>query len=326
MNFNIIRSLSPAVPTEIYDTYWRFAVERQEIFYRRLNHSSLPLTDDPILLKYKFTNAYRASDRTSQYLIRNVIYTGEQTPDELFFRIILFKIFNKIPTWELLKENIGEILYATYSFEQYDEVLTKALDQGIAIFSSAYIMPSGSKYFRYSRKHRNYLKVLESMIADNIPYRIHKASSMRYAFDLIRSFPMIGDFLAYQYLIDLNYSILTNFSEMEFIVPGPGARSGIKKCFSSLGGLNEVDIIRLVTERQQYEFDRLEIQFQSLWGRPLQLIDCQNLFCEIDKYARVAYPHIKGIGDRTKIKQKYHPTAQTIPFWYPPKWNINHLI
>ena len=30
------------------------------------------------------------------------------------------------------------------------------------------------------------------------------------------------------------------------------------------------------------------VEFRDLWGRPLQLIGCQNLFCEVDKYARVA--------------------------------------
>ena len=61
----------------------------------------------PLLDRHKFTNAYRASDRVSQYLIRFVIYQGDQTPEEIFFRTILFKLFNKIETWELLILPIG---------------------------------------------------------------------------------------------------------------------------------------------------------------------------------------------------------------------------
>ena len=61
----------PLKPTVVYDTYWRFAAERQEIFFRRVVRTSQPpWTADPILAEYKFTNAYRASDRVSQYLIR----------------------------------------------------------------------------------------------------------------------------------------------------------------------------------------------------------------------------------------------------------------
>src|SRR5438094_843323 len=65
-------ALSPARPSPVYETYWRFAAERQRIFFSRLAGDPAPWTVDPILGSYKFTNAYRASDRVSQYLIRNV--------------------------------------------------------------------------------------------------------------------------------------------------------------------------------------------------------------------------------------------------------------
>jgi hypothetical protein len=134
---------------------------------------------------------------------------------------------------------------------------------------------------------------------------------------------MIGDFLAYQFVTDINYSEIMDFSEMTFVVPGPGARDGIRKCFPSLGGLNEVEIIKLVADHQDREFERFGIEFRNLWGRPLQLIDCQNLFCEVDKYARHAHPDVKGISGRTRIKQSYRPNSEVISYWYPPKWNIN---
>ena len=161
---------------------------------------------------------------------------------------------------------------------------------------------------------------------DEVPARLAQMTKMRDAFDLLRSYPMLGDFLAYQYVIDLNYSEAVNFSEMEFVAPGPGARSGLRKCFASFGGLSETDLIRVVAERQEEEFAMRGIGFQSLWGRPLQLIDCQNLLCEVDKYARVAFPEYEGVGNRTRIKQVYQPSPDPIDYWYPPKWGINHLV
>jgi hypothetical protein len=125
---------------------------------------------------------------------------------------------------------------------------------------------------------------------------------------------------------DVNYSSLTNFSEMEFVVPGPGARDGIAKCFSSLGGLTEADVIKVVADRQEQEFFDRGIVFQTLWGRRLQLIDCQNLFCEVDKYARVKHPDVAGRQARTRIKQKFSAIADPIEFWYPPKWGINERV
>src|SRR5205823_6316211 len=81
--------------TPVLDAYWRFAAARQEIFMRRLAGANPPWTDDPILRTYRFTNPYRASDRVSQYLIRNVIYEGDQTVNEVFFRTLLFRLFNR---------------------------------------------------------------------------------------------------------------------------------------------------------------------------------------------------------------------------------------
>ena len=321
-----VSRLSPAKPTTVYDTFWRFAAERQEVFFRRVEGCSPPWTHDSILAHFKFTNAYRASDRVSQYLIRHVIYEGSQSSEEVFFRTLLFKVFNKIATWELLKAAVGEIEYSSYSFDAYDNVLTRALAAGRAIYSAAYIMPSAGRVFGYTRKHRNHLKLIEGMMADDVPQRITGTRTMRDAFGLLRSYPSIGDFLAYQFVTDLNYSEITNFSEMEFVVPGPGALDGIRKCFSDLGGLTEADLIRVVTERQEDEFQRLGLGFRDLWGRRLQLIDCQNLFCEVSKYARVKHPDIKGVGNRSRIKQVYRPTAEPVEYWYPPKWGINSLI
>ena len=128
-----ILSISPAKPTKVYEYYWRFAAERQEVFFNKMNGIE-PLTKDSSLLKYKFTNTYRASDRVSQYLIRDVIYKGSQKADELFFRIILFKTFNKIETWVRLSEEFGEIRYSEYSFERYNRFLTGLMSKGVRIY------------------------------------------------------------------------------------------------------------------------------------------------------------------------------------------------
>jgi hypothetical protein len=314
---------APAEPTAVFDTYWRFAAERQAVFFRKAIGEIPPWTEDPILREYKFTNAYRASDRVSQFLIRHVIYDGLQEQEEVFFRIILFKLFNRIDTWELLNREIGPILWRSYSFAAYERALSRAMARGERVYSAAYMMPSGREAFGSVRKHVNHLRLIESMMQERLPARIAAASSMHEAFELIRSYPTIGDFLAYQFVTDINYSTLTKFTEMDFVTPGPGARDGIRKCFRDLGGLNEAEIISLVAERQDEEFSRRGIVFQSLWGRPLQLIDCQNLFCEVDKYARVAHPDARGISDRTRIKQKYRPQGEPIDYYFPPKWKLD---
>jgi NTP pyrophosphatase (non-canonical NTP hydrolase) len=311
----------------VYDTYWRFAAERQQVFFRRLEGKELPWTSDPIIREYKFTNAYRASDRASQYLIRHVIYRDDLPgePEEVVFRTLLFKVFNRIDTWELLEESVGRVTYADYSFKRYDQILTRAMGRGKKIYSAAYIMPSGGS-LGHDRKHRNHLALIERMMADDLPSQLGEATSMQKAFDLLRAYPTIGDFLAYQYVTDLNYSTVTDFTETEFVVPGPGAVDGIRKCFKDTAGMPDAEVIKFMADRQEVEFERLGIDFRTLWGRRLQLIDCQNLFCEVDKYARVQHPDIGGVSGRTRIKQKFRPSHDPIRYWYPPKWGINDAV
>jgi thymidylate kinase len=318
--------LAPAKPTVVFNTYWRFAAERQAIFFRRFHELTPPWTEDPILSRYKFTNAYRASDRVSQYLIRNVIYRGDQSPREVFFRVILFKFFNRIDTWNRLLAAFGELSAKRFKSQQYDNVLTAALESGELLYSGAYIMPSGGVGWREDRKHRMHLRLLEYMLSHELPERVAGARNMRAAFELLKSVPTIGDFLAYQYVTDLNYSTTTDFRENEFVVAGPGARDGIRKCFESLGGLTDADLIRFVSDRQEEEFGLRSLKFESLWERPLQLIDCQNLFCEVDKYSRVYHPDVKVNSGRARIKQQFRPSPTRIDYWYPPKWGLNDRI
>jgi hypothetical protein len=319
--------LAPAKPTAVFESYWALAAERQNVFFRRFRSEPEPWTQDPILQAFKFTNAYRASDRVSQYLIRHVIYRDDlpRSPPEVIFRILLFKLFNRTETWELLERAHGPLLGSEFAPRLWGKTLEAAFRRGEAVYSAAYIMPPARR-FGYKRKHSNHLALLERMMRDGIAERLLDANSMQEAYSILLGYPYIGTFLAYQFATDLNYSPVMNFSEMDFVVPGPGARSGLAKCFTDLGGLSEEEMIRLVADRQESEFEARGIPFQSLWGRRLQLIDCQNLFCEVDKYARVMHPQIRGHSDRSRIKQSFSPSSARLPYWYPPKWGINGAV
>ena len=315
--------LEPIKPTEAFDTYWRFAYERQEIFLKRIRGFTGQLTDDPILQQYKFTNTYRACDRVSQYLIRKVIYSERLDSKDTFLRIILFKLFNKIETWELLENKFGFISTDNFSVEGFVEFLNIEMNRGRILYSNAYMMASGCKEFQVTRKHHAHMLLIEKMLKEDVPQKIHDCDAMKDSYQTLLSYPLIGSFLAYQYATDLNYSDLTNFSEIEFTVPGPGARDGIRKCFITLGGISETELIKIVTDRQEQEFQRLGLDFQILGGRPLQYIDIQNIFCETDKYCRVAHPDIKGLSNRTRIKQVYRINEEPIEYFFPPKWNVD---
>lgn len=311
--------------TAVFDSYWKFAAERLSIYYRRLVDPDGPWTRDPIIAAHRFTNSYRAADRVSQFLIRDVQYREDrsQAPTEVFFRTLLFKIFNRIDTWRSLETELGPLSWQSSDLNEISNILDREMSRGSRIYSAAYIMPSPS--LGHERKHANHLALLSRMIDDGLPGRLTRASSLAEVYERILAYPGLGPFLAFQYAIDLNYSTLLDFSESDFVVAGPGALDGISKCFHDGARLDATEIIHAMTDRQDREFARLGLDFSGLFGRRLQPIDCQNLFCEISKYARLAHPEVKGISGRTRIKQQYRarlPDAVAMPF-FPPSWNLS---
>lgn len=314
------------IATSIFNTYWYFAAERQRAFRARLRGAILMTSQDSILREYKFTNTYRASDRTSQFLIRHVIYDcQERTFRDTFARILLFKLFNRINTWRYLEDTVGPISADTIDPAEFSIALHRARAEGMRIYSAAYIMPSPFM-FGSSSKHENHLRLLRLMLDDYADQRVQESRNMADAFAVLLSYPSIGPFLAYQLVSDLNYGPHLNYSEDEFVAAGPGARDGIRKCFSDTGGLSDSELIRWTMERQEHEFDQNGEEFHDLWGRRLQLIDCQNLFCEVDKYSRAAHPSVVSASGRRRIKQRYRPNPEQPTAWYPPKWGINDAV
>ncbi len=306
---------------EVYDLYWYFACERQNIFWKKINGESSPWTEDKILQEYKFCNSYRVNDRVSQYLLKNVIYNGKKYSDEdMLFRILLFKLFNKESTWELLLDNFEDITLKSFNIKEYSKVLENAISSGIKIYNDAYIS-CANKAFGYDRKHENHLALLSKMFfEDRMQDKILSCRTMKEAFNIVKSYPLIGNFMAYQLVTDINYSDVVNWREDEYTVAGPGSHRGIEKCFEDKGKLSDEDIIKYMYEHQDEEFKRLNLDFKRIGNRPLQLIDCQNIFCELDKYLRQARPELKS--NRTKIKKKYVQKKEKIEYFYPPKWKI----
>jgi hypothetical protein len=158
-------------------------------------------------------------------------------------------------------------------------------------------------------------------LVDCLGDRLLAAGSLRQVYELLHGYPLMGDFMSYQIAIDLNYSDLLDFSENEFTQAGPGALRGIAKCFEDLGDYKPPEVIMWMVENQEAEFERLGLAFHGLLGRPLHAIDCQGLFCETDKYCRVAVPELASA--RKQIKAKFTRSTDPIQLFFPPKWGIN---
>lgn len=302
---------------EMIRQYWAFACERQNIFYKKIESKEGPYTQDPVLQTYKFCNAYRVLDRVSQFLLSEVIYSKQNFGSEdTAFRILFFKIFNLPKTWLEVEKHFGEISLKTFNFEKYAAFL-KELKTKQAIYNSAYIM-CATKAFGFNLKHENHLYLLDKMFnKDNLAQKLLSTKTFKDAFNLLVSYPLIGNFLAYQYVTDLNYSNHFVWDDSSFTVAGPGSKRGIVKVFGKVKNFEEK--IMETYNRQEEDLKKFGLEFRYLKNHKLSPIDIQNLFCEFDKYLREANPAL--ISNRTKIKAKYKKTSKEIVYMLPPKWN-----
>jgi len=305
-----------------YDTYWEFAAKRHASFLARYNNRPEPWTDDPILQEYKFCNVFRALDRVSQYMIREVCYSSEpRTAADALFQIVAFRMFSRIETWETLKKELGHApTLQNLADGSFEHALSKVRETGKPLYTGAFIICANDAFGRGS-KYLNHVALFTQMfLIDDIAAEILDAKSLQTVYEILHRYPLYGDFMSYQTAIDLNYSAYVNFSEDDFVVPGPGALRGMEKVFVSLGDYTPAETIMWMVERQDDEFARLGLNFDGLWGRKLQAIDAQGLFCETDKYLRVRRPELTS--NRKRIKAHFRPVETLPEVFLPPKWKV----
>lgn len=308
----------------LYEAYWRFAAERQAIFDRRWLRQPPPWTSDPILQTYKFCNTFRASDRVTQYLIRNVIHPADVqlASEDVLLRIVLFRLFSRPTTWDAMEKQSGGLRQASFDPSRLGDLLADIRTER-AIYTAAFIVAPARRSVR--DKHRDHLDLVDRMFRrGGFAKKLARARSLRAVYELLLEWPSVGPFMAYQIAVDLNYSDELQFSEDDFCVPGPGALRGIRKVFADYAGWSPTQLIYRMVERQEVEFAAHGMTFAGLFGRPLHAVDCQSLFCEIDKYSRVAFPELPS--QRTRIKQRFEPSSESLSLFYPPKWGLNGLV
>lgn len=215
-----------------------------------------------------------------------------------------------------MEENIGPIKFNNFDKTKISYLLSKRKTE-TAIYNSAYIS-CANKAFGFDTKHDNHLALLEKMFfVDKVATKLIACTNMKHAFCMLKNYPLIGKFMAYQLATDIGYCDFIPYKESDFTVAGPGAERGIKKTFDSFNSYEEV--IWFAYKNQEQYFKKLGLDFKYILNHKLQPIDIQNLFCEFDKYCREAHPNLKS--NRTKIKAKYSENKQKIDFVFPTKWN-----
>ena len=141
------------------------------IFWRKCQRpNDTCWTDDAIFRTFKFTNVYRATDRVSQYLLKNIIYGkyAAKREEDMLLRILVFKIFNRPDTWEYLMRELEKPLTVD-SFDPHAiaKLLTRRQEE-MPIFNNAYMMTGSHRdYTTWPTKHEKWLQMVEREILKN---------------------------------------------------------------------------------------------------------------------------------------------------------------
>jgi hypothetical protein len=316
------RLTQPSPRKGVYEIYWSFASRRNAAFERRLAAQVGPWTEDPILKTYKFCNVFRAADRVSQYMIRDVAYSPDhENYGDRLFQIVAFRTFSKIETWEGIRSYIGRApTLGDLRLGRFEQALDWVKLRTGGLYTGAFIL-CANKAYGFDEKHRNHVALFKHMFLNKkLHETIGKARSLEEVVRALETFPLMGPFMAYQTAIDLNYSTFVNFSENDYTQAGPGAVRGLRKAFDNLGDYSASDAIKWMVDRQDEEFGRLGLPFNGLFGRKLHAIDCQGLFCELDKYCREAVPSLAS--NRTRIKARFVASPNALRLFFPPKWRL----
>ena len=344
-------AIPPDIPTQ--DVYWYLAYHRHIRFLMRYGLATAEETaKDFVLDSYSFTNPYRANDRVSQYLINDVQAQGPQDQENVFFRTLLFKFFNKIETWESLLHAINPGFATGSSNREWvvptvenwnAEAYAEMLDRVTTPFGSAYMNPMWNEPPGYTpikgirKQLSRAVNTVDFATTREYGDRLYRlgienggVKDSRAAISLLEEITNVGPFLSYQLLTDLGYHPQFVFPETFYTCAGPQAIEGIAQAFGRSNPKQCASIIEQQTEQQEHHFERLGLPPIDTFGRRLQLIDCQNLFCELVKYLRLSDRVERNLvyyaNNKTKRRRIYRPAAAPPLLGYPDGWGMNWSI
>lgn len=262
-----------------------FICERQRIWERRfVEQQDPPWTDDPVLQSYHFCNVYRDLDKGTIYVKENIL--PHNNPEDVLLNVVVYRLLNKPESYEI----IGG--YTPVDEFDVDDVVQKLELWGEenTVFNSAYRIP-GQRFVGSDSKIENVFygivrDDLLEFIEDYTNGVIH-ADSLRVAHRTLTHLRGIGDFLAYELVTDLNYSLL-DFAENDFVNVGPGAERGIELIWPTVE--HYVDKIRYIVSYQEAMFEYYDLEFPYWEEKPqLTMRDVEHSMCEFSKFWRVKH-------------------------------------
>lgn len=321
VNERKIRLANPTLNESVIKEWFHHQRERTSIYYKKEILNLPPYwTDDEILRKYKFVNTKRTWDRETKWLIDNVINNNNLSYENKILNSFLFRVINKSSTLIMLNGPFDffniDLKHINLDIREQLNKISKN-DSSYVFFSAAYIL-GGPKVNFGKFLEKNEGNIEKNMVIRMIKFvfyqkysivsGVQRAKNQYEVFNHLRSYSGIGNFLAYQIFVDLTYIDIFPFTEMNFVVSGPGCERGINWIFQDRGGMNSDECLfwftinqHKIAEKYDENWDLNEIfHFLPEESRLYTLMDMENSgACEIDKRCRTKF-------HKKRPKQKYH--------------------
>ena len=268
---------------------------RQGVHVKRTQEPSLtaPFTDNETLQRFYFTNIFREADNGTKYYRRQILeqhmeLTAEKLP-EILFQTYIYRLVNKkvtfarfggIPSeteWTRFREFMNTCMREER--EERDKPKNKQNKEKLEkFFTQAHINQGENKTaitIEFVKKHK-----------DKMAKQIQAATSLKKAWEVVKTAPHVGDFLSWQITADLCELKLIQLKE-DFAALGPGARAGLRKVFDDKVAVSEeLEMTKTLTRLMDPVFDALGINFQYFLGRAISMKAIEHSLCEFDKFYR----------------------------------------
>ncbi|AIX13099.1 hypothetical protein NW77_091 [Erwinia phage phiEa2809] len=117
----------------------------------------------------------------------------------------------------------------------------------------------------------------------------------------------LGPFLAYQIWVDFTYIEEYPFSENHFTISGPGCRAGIDLLFKNKAGMTHDECIFWLRDNQDEVFGTMGYVRELFWhaeepeDQAMNVMQLENMFCELQKYTRCKQAVAEGKKPRGKV-------------------------
>lgn len=259
-----------------------------------------PWTEDPILRTQHFTNMYRILDPGTVFIV-NALLEEESIPSiDKGFGVLIYRLMaSNENSFQFLLDQFSDQIFTNWNRQGFEFGLKSYREQGNKPFGGAY-MVNAYHMIGHSKDKIENVGAIFDPLAKDWQYlwdnQLTFYEDMESSHDLLTQIPGIGNFIAYQSLVDLSYPVdkeakgILGFDPNQWASAGPGAKRGLKILLEPGSTLSELSAMTILRESQEDEFKRLDLSFPWLKRGAkrelLSLPDIQNTQCEFFKYWR----------------------------------------